>query len=124
MRHQESKIQIAFVNWFNLQFPELYEHFFAVPNGGKRGKIEGGIMKAEGVKAGVADLFLLVPNDEFYFLAIEMKTETGKQSESQKKFQKSVEKLNFGKYVICRSFNEARKEVETYLKNTIYGKKF
>lgn len=134
MRHQESNIQIACVNWFKLQYREIESHFFAVPNGGKRAKkvvktkfgykttsVEGSILKQEGVKAGVADLLLLYPNEKFSFLAIEMKTKTGRQSENQKIWQKNVEKLGIGKYVICRNFDEFQNEIKNYLQSTKFG---
>lgn len=35
--------------------------YFAVPNGGKRSKIEAAIMKGLGVRAGIPDLVVLIP---------------------------------------------------------------
>lgn len=35
--------------------------FFAVPNGGKRSKVEASIMKACGMRSGVPDLVVLIP---------------------------------------------------------------
>lgn len=81
------------------------------------------IMKAEGAKPGVSDLLLMVPNGKYNFLAIEMKTEKGRQSDNQKAFQQHMEKLGFGKYVICKSFDEFRNEIQKYLAPTIWGKK-
>lgn len=115
MRHLESKIQIACVNWFAHQYPSLFPLFFSVPNGGKRTLTEAKILKAEGAKAGVSDLLLLHPNKSFNFLAIEMKIEKGKQNANQKKWQKDIETLGFGKYVICRSVHEFITEVNNYL---------
>ena len=37
---------------------------FAVPNGGGRSRIEAGIMKAEGVTAGVSDLISWRPGED------------------------------------------------------------
>ena len=54
MKFEESHIQRACVRWFALQYPELKGILFAVPNGGGRSKIEAGILKAEGVTAGVS----------------------------------------------------------------------
>lgn len=72
MYHEESQIQRACVRWFGLQHRELDGLLFAVPNGGRRGKVEAAIMKAEGVYPGVADLLLLVPRGRWglYYLWI------------------------------------------------------
>ena len=57
--------------------PLLWAH--AVPNGGARGDskkaaaIRGAQLKAEGVKSGVADVFIPYPNDGFHGLYIEFK---------------------------------------------------
>jgi hypothetical protein len=59
-RHEESRLQRACVQWFRLQYPA--HTLFAIPNGGKRNAREAGILKAEGVLPGVADLFLMYPN--------------------------------------------------------------
>ena len=114
MRHQESSLQIACVKWFRLQYPKLLLTSF--PNGGNRDRITGAILKAEGAVAGSPDLFLFLPNKYFSGLAIEMKSEKGRQSESQIQWQKKAELFGY-KYVICRSFEEFRNEVENYLKN-------
>ena len=57
--------------------------WFAVPNGGKRMPVEAQILKATGVKAGVADLILLHAGKAF---ALELKTETGRATDSQIEF--------------------------------------
>lgn len=120
MRHVESKIQIVCVKWFRYQYPALDPVFFSVPNGGKRNLAEAKILKAEGAKAGVSDLLLLHPNEEFNFLAVEMKTKTGVQSKNQIDWQKKIENLG-GKYSICRSVEEFQKEINFYLRSTPFG---
>ena len=115
MRHIESQIQQVAVSWFRLQFPHLAPLLFAVPNGGRRNLMEAAIMKGEGVTAGVSDLLLLVPNGEYHGLCIEMKTDSGRQNDNQKKWQKKVEGQDY-KYIVCRSFDEFRTEVCRYLK--------
>ena len=35
--------------------------FFAVPNGGKRGWVEGALLVSEGVQSGVSDLIIVTP---------------------------------------------------------------
>jgi hypothetical protein len=116
MRHIESKIQIAAVRWFDYQYPALSKLLFAVPNGGTRNKREAGIMKAEGVRAGVADLILLTPRGGCGALCIEIKTETGRQSPEQKEWQKQAENAG-NKYVVCRSVDEFIKTINNYLGN-------
>ena len=115
MYHEESHIQQACVKWFGLQHRDLEGLLFAVPNGGRRGKVEAGIMKAEGVYAGVADLLLLVPSGDFHGLAIEMKKPSGRQSESQKEWEKKVAAQGYA-YVVCRGVDEFIDLVGNYLK--------
>jgi len=57
--------------------------YFAVPNGGKRDKIAGAHLRAEGVQSGVPDLIMIAPVQ----CVIEMKrTKGGRVSESQKEW--------------------------------------
>lgn len=116
MRHIESQIQQNCVTWFRLQYPSIARLLFAVPNGGARNAVEAGIMKGEGVTAGVSDLILLYPSAGFHSLCIEVKTpsKSSKQTDYQKKWQALVE-AHGNKYIVCRSFDEFRTEVKQYL---------
>lgn len=115
-RHEESHLQRQCVAWFRLQYPKLARLLFAVPNGGGRSKVEAGIMKAEGVTAGVSDLILLVPRGGHGALCIEMKTDSrsSRQSEAQKEWQKDVESQGY-MYVVVRTLDEFMKVVRDYL---------
>jgi hypothetical protein len=77
MAHPESQLQQLVMKWWALAHRGLgvadERLLFAIPNGGKRGKIEACIMKGEGVRAGVCDLFLAVPSGGFHGLFIELK---------------------------------------------------
>jgi len=114
MRHIESDIQKNCVNWFRLQFPSIGRLLFAVPNGGSRNKREAGIMKGEGVTAGVSDVILLYPSGGFHSLCVEFKTEKGRQQPSQKEWQGLAEKAG-NKYIVCRSFDDFRVQIRQYL---------
>ncbi len=115
---EEHRIQCSCVRWFAMRYPELGGRLFAVPNGGRRDAATGKKLKAEGVVAGVADLILLKSNSRYGALLIEMKTATGRQRESQKQWQDAVCAKDEYRYVVCRSFDDFRREVEEYLKDT------
>ncbi len=114
---EEHRIQCTCVRWFRLQYPQLKGVLFAIPNGGSRNKAEAARMKAEGITAGVADLILLKSNRFYGALCLEMKTESGIQSETQKHWQHVAESTG-NKYVICRSLDDFIREIKNYLKET------
>lgn len=114
MRHNESQLQRDCVKWFRYQYPHLKKLFFAIPNGGKRNRVEAAIMHGEGVVAGVADLFLAVPRNDFHGLFIEMKSGKNGLTEFQADFKAAVEKHGF-KMVVCHSTESFRRELEAYL---------
>ena len=111
---EEHQTQVACVNWFRLKYPRLRNILFAIPNGGRRDIKTGAVLKEEGVVAGVADLILLKRNKQYGALCVEMKTKSGSQSDTQKRWQKEVEAAG-NKYVVCRSLEEFMKEVKNYL---------
>ena len=115
-RHQESTLQRTCVAWFRAQYPEHALMLFAVPNGGGRSRIEGAIMKGEGVTAGVADLILLEARGGYGSLCIEMKTrdKASKQRPSQKAWQEAAEKAG-NKYAVIRTFEAFRELVTDYM---------
>lgn len=127
MKHKESNLQIACVRWFRLQYPSLAMVLFAVPNGGKRTKNliktsegfvvssrEGKRMKDEGVTAGVADVLFLYPNQKHNALAIEFKTQTGRQSPAQKAWAEAV-KIVGVRYEVVRGFEQFRTLICEYI---------
>ena len=78
--------------------------YFAVPNGGKRHVGVAKKLKAEGVKAGVADLVILLKGGKTVF--VELKMPRNSQQDTQKNFEARLNKLGF-KYLIWRSVNDA-----------------
>lgn len=116
-KEEEHRIQCECVKYFALQYPSLRGRLFAVPNGGRRDKKTAAKLKAEGVVAGVADLILLKSNRDYGALLIEMKTLKGRQRDSQKAWRNIVCADSEYKYVVCRSFDDFKREVDDYLKN-------
>lgn len=81
-RNPETALQCTIVQHLQARgMPGLV--FFHVPNGGYRTKAEAGILKAMGVRPGVADLILLHRNKTF---ALELKAQGGRATEEQMAF--------------------------------------
>lgn len=116
MKQNESKLQIACVKWFDLQYPHLKYNLFAIPNEGARTPANGARMKAQGRRAGVADMFFAMYGKGFHGMFIEFKADKGKQNENQKAFEKAVTTTGY-KYEVVRSFDEFKSLIEDYLAN-------
>lgn len=104
----QQKCVIWFRNNYGLKTHNPRYLLFSVPNSGKDVK-EQSYKKATGMMAGVSDLILLMPNGKTIF--VEMKTEKGTQSDSQKEFESSVKALDF-QYIVCRSLEQFQKEIQ------------
>lgn len=126
----EAAHQIALFAWSALQqhtFPEL-RWMHHIPNGGSRGgdrtsrAIAGARMKAQGVRVGVADIFLPVKRANWSGLYIELKKPSerpkrggkGGLSDDQIAFGEFVQQQGFG-WVCCYSWEEARDVLVAYL---------
>ena len=119
----EHDLQASCVHWFRFQYNRYRNLLFAVPNGvffnaTNRNKAFAYHRKLidEGLVSGVADLILLVPRHGFGALCIEMKTQNGRQSDKQKEWQAECE-ASGNKYVVCRSFDEFRNEINRYMQD-------
>lgn len=112
----EDQIQAEIYKWFHNKYCTKLNNprfcIFAVPNGGLRTKHEAMKLKATGTLSGVSDLIILLPNKTYF---IEVKTEVGRQSEEQKKFQEIVKNLGFD-YVLVRSLENFINFVNSILK--------
>jgi VRR-NUC domain. len=117
MNYNESHLQTACVNWFRLQYPEYQMLLEASLNGARLTETQAKVWKANGMVAGVSDLKLLLPNRSHPFLCIELKTETGRQSPDQKKWQHEVENIALARYAIVRSVDEFMELITDYLNN-------
>jgi hypothetical protein len=98
------------------KYPEL-EWMFAIPNGGLRNKASAGMLKAEGVKAGVADVMLPVTCHYFAGLFIEMKRANGVPSDvkpHQTKFADFVKAQGYV-HAVAFGWQQAVRAIENYL---------
>lgn len=115
MNHAESRLQSACVTWFRLQYPHYASHLFAIGNGVPNNARQGAIRKREGAVRGVADLMLMLPIIPTHNgLFLEAKTDKGRQSAEQKKFEQRAEEMGYA-YKVFRSFDEFKEAIEWYI---------
>ena len=124
MRHEEDQLQIVCVEWFRIQYPKLAHLLFHVPNGGSRAfrisksgarfSPEAQRLKKMGIRPGVSDLFLMLPNAAYHGLWIEMKARDGKMSPEQIEFQANALDLGFD-VCIVRKFEQFKQFLEEYI---------
>lgn len=118
----EAKIQSECVAWLWNNYPETRGLYFCVNNENSRSKYEnrmqqlrsGAQRKAMGIIAGVSDTILLMSKRGYHGLCIEFKTETGRQSETQKSWCQTVEKSGY-KYVVIRSLDSFKDIIKWYI---------
>lgn len=113
----EDQEQMAVMSWAHrTKFKDgrLSDYLFHIPNGGSRNIIEATKLKKMGVKAGVPDLQLIVPNGEVHGLWIELKAQKGKLQPSQ---QIMIQRLEAQGYMckVCFGADEAISEIKKYL---------
>jgi hypothetical protein len=130
--YKESNSQIQLLRWFRLQYPDLADLLVGYPAGNKMNLLTAVRMKAMGLRPGMPDLQLLIPKIYYKTLApsgmyfikettfcpgmfIEMKSERGKLSKLQKEFHNKLRTLHYT-IVTCYSFEEAKCEIQKYLK--------
>ncbi|MCF0190177.1 MAG: VRR-NUC domain-containing protein [Marinilabiliaceae bacterium] len=111
MTDKEHQLQVACVRWFKLQYPKSI--IYAVPNGGARNVIVAAKLKAEGVLAGVPDLFVAEAQNGFHGLYIEMKVKPNRLSNHQKRIIPILQ--DKGYYVsVCYTLEEFIDAIRTY----------
>lgn len=121
---KESKLQIACVKWFRLQYPAFAKLLYH-PKNEADGAVTGkkiAINAAMGVVPGVPDLVLALPSckdieqpEVYYSLGIELKFgKTNNPSINQKNFRMYWEEAGF-KYSLCRSLEDFMETVKQYM---------
>lgn len=96
--------QVETVAWFRRTYPGV--RIFAIPNGGHRGIREAGRLKAEGVSAGVPDLYIPAWN-----VWVEMKRRKGGSvSKEQKDWHAYLREIG-DTVLVCKGFDDARDQL-------------
>ncbi|MCW8965293.1 MAG: hypothetical protein OQK82_01200 [Candidatus Pacearchaeota archaeon] len=125
---EEHLIQCGIVDWYNRVIGD--ELLMAIPNGGARSVVTGAMLKREGVRSGVWDLFLPVPmctkDGEIAEcgLWIEVKIPKvrnharGGCSEKQEKFGQTMRRRGYST-VIVYTTEEGISAIRRYLSNSL-----
>jgi len=119
MNQPEHDLQVALIKWWTLQhknyrLPEFA--LFAIPNGAKRNIVTAVKLKAEGVKRGVPDLLLAVPNKHHHGLFIEMKANKNGLSKEQREFFGHALTQGY-QSAVCWDWLVAAQTIDEYLKD-------
>lgn len=119
----EHEEQAALITWWNMYAQARHMPNFllmAIPNGGRRTAVTGARLHAEGVRAGIPDLFLAVPTRQAHGLWIEMKRQHGGRiSDAQKSSMAALEAQGYA-CTVCRGWAEARRSIVEYLGGDIH----
>ncbi len=111
----ESAHQKALFAWVAAQTRHpLLKLCFAIPNGGHRNKVTAARLKAEGVRAGIPDIFLPVPRHYYHGFFIEMKVGKNKESTAQLMWCGRLAALGY-QYKTCYGWEDARDALIDYM---------
>lgn len=123
VRHIEDDHQKALMQWARnakLQGILVADYLIAIPNGGNRNVKEAARLKAQGVKAGVSDLFLALPANGFSGLWIELKaprtatSKAGKPSQAQLDWLDRMAQVGYAAQ-LCYGWEAAKQTIQEYL---------
>lgn len=116
--NEESRSQQALIRWWDAicRSHGLWpQHLFSIPNGGWRDPVGASILRREGLRPGICDLFLAHPRGSYCGLFIEMKAEGGTPSDEQEQFIKLMRAEGY-LVDVCYSYDEAANLITGYLK--------
>lgn len=111
---QEQTLLFEWIQYSSSKYPEL-RLCYHCPNGGSRNAIEAARLKAQGVKAGVPDIFLPCARGEWHGLYIELKRRKGgRVSEEQREMIRLLIEQKY-KAVVCYGWEEAKTVIVEYM---------
>lgn len=115
-KRSEATEQVQVINWCKMNAVEnpALNLIFHIPNGGSRNQREAANLKAQGVKAGVPDLFLPVARKDYHGLFIEMKFGRNKPTEKQTEWMRSLDAQGY-KCALCYGAEMAIYTLKEYL---------
>lgn len=112
--HQEQCALFEWAAWMAKRIPELHL-MHAIPNGGKRDIRTAAMLKAEGVKPGVPDIFLPVSRGGKHGLYIELKRRRGGVvSKAQEAWIRALTNQGY-MCAVCHGAEAAKDEIMAYM---------
>ena len=111
---EESMSQRAFIKYCRMHPDIRIRMTFSIHNSGAKRPITYGRDLAEGLLAGVADVFIPCPTTTKHGLFLEFKSSKGKQTERQQAFEEFCHGQGYG-YQVVRSVNEAIDQLMKYV---------
>lgn len=112
MNRTEHTMQVKVVQYMRNFYPEVL--ICSIPNGAHTTPKNRLHLFSEGLLAGMPDLFVAEARNGFNGLFIEMKTESGVESQEQKKLRERLNKAGYLVFV-ARSDRTAINLIEDYL---------
>lgn len=112
IKYSEAKEQRELFHWAH--YINDLKWMFAIPNGGYRNPKEALMLKLQGVRAGVSDIFIPVPNNKYHGFFLEMKVGNNKLSAKQEEFINDMRRNGYY-CAVCYSHQEAITEINKYL---------
>ena len=113
--HDEQVALFRMAKLHEKKYPGL-ELMHAIPNGGARHIAVAAKLKAEGVKAGIPDIFLPVPRGNAHGLYIELKAEAGRVTDAQREMMAGLSRQGYA-CLVCYGWEKAWREIEAYMKS-------
>ena len=109
----ESDLQMNVVNYIKMQYPKAK---YCASLGGIRTSItQAKMAKRTGYVKGFPDLQITEARHHYHGLFIELKTAKGRATTYQKDWIKALSERGY-RAVICKGFDECKKEIDWYLK--------
>lgn len=108
--------QVALFQWQRMMsksYPAL-DWMHAIPNAAKRSKGVAAWMRAEGMTAGIFDVFLPWPANGYHGLYVEMKRKPNKLTDKQTAFGHEMARRGFY-VVVCYTADDAIKVIREYV---------
>jgi hypothetical protein len=102
----EAQEMMALFRWARLKRIDgvcIGDYMIHIPNGGSRHKLEAKNLKAQGVKAGVSDIFLAIPRWDYAGLWLEMKRRggLGKVTDKQREWLTRMNLTGYKTHIAC-----------------------